>query len=115
MTDYRARATPLTPFVTVRALFGTQPRTRSTGSSSTSCRQIVAVLMSAAGFGSEDQYPNSFLTTRSGTVDKVVGLKISADEYVTKLFDMLELISRIEALLRRAGTEGGGSSIDLAQ
>ncbi len=45
----------------------------------------------------------------------MVGLKISADEYVTKLFDMLELISRIEALLRRAGTEGGGSSIDLAQ
>jgi DNA-binding response OmpR family regulator len=36
-------------------------------------------------------------------VDKVVGLKTGADDYVTKPFDMMELLARIEALLRRAG------------
>jgi two-component system alkaline phosphatase synthesis response regulator PhoP len=35
-------------------------------------------------------------------VDKVLGLKIGADDYVTKPFEMLELMARVEALLRRA-------------
>jgi two-component system alkaline phosphatase synthesis response regulator PhoP len=42
------------------------------------------------------------LTARGQTQDKVMGLRIGADDYVTKPFDMLELIARIEALLRRA-------------
>jgi two-component system alkaline phosphatase synthesis response regulator PhoP len=42
------------------------------------------------------------LTARAQTVDKVVGLKIGADDYVTKPFEMMELMARIEALLRRA-------------
>jgi len=46
--------------------------------------------------------PILMLTARSQTVDKVVGLKIGADDYVTKPFDMLEVMARIEALLRRA-------------
>ena len=46
--------------------------------------------------------PILMLTARSQTVDKVVGLKIGADDYVTKPFDMLELLARVEALLRRA-------------
>lgn len=45
--------------------------------------------------------PILMLTARSQTVDKVLGLKIGADDYVTKPFDMLELLARIEALLRR--------------
>jgi two-component system alkaline phosphatase synthesis response regulator PhoP len=44
------------------------------------------------------------LTARSHMVDKVVGLKIGADDYVTKPFDILELLARIEALLRRHST-----------
>jgi two-component system alkaline phosphatase synthesis response regulator PhoP len=35
-------------------------------------------------------------------VDKVVGLKLGADDYMTKPFEMMELLARIEALLRRA-------------
>lgn len=46
--------------------------------------------------------PILMLTARGQTVDKVVGLKIGADDYVTKPFDMLELMARVEALLRRA-------------
>lgn len=42
------------------------------------------------------------LTARGTIQDKVTGLKIGADDYVTKPFDMLELMARIEALLRRA-------------
>jgi two-component system, OmpR family, alkaline phosphatase synthesis response regulator PhoP len=46
--------------------------------------------------------PILMLTARDQTVDKVVGLKIGADDYVTKPFEMVELLARIEALLRRA-------------
>ena len=41
------------------------------------------------------------LTARDQTVDKVVGLKFGADDYVTKPFDTLELMARVDALLRR--------------
>jgi two-component system alkaline phosphatase synthesis response regulator PhoP len=46
--------------------------------------------------------PVLMLTARGQTVDKVVGLKLGADDYLTKPFEMMELLARIEALLRRA-------------
>jgi len=46
--------------------------------------------------------PILMLTARGQTIDKVLGLKIGADDYVTKPFEMMELMARIEALLRRA-------------
>lgn len=46
--------------------------------------------------------PILMLTARAETVDKVVGLKLGADDYVTKPFEMAELLARVEALLRRA-------------
>ncbi len=45
--------------------------------------------------------PILMLTARSQTVDKVVGLKLGADDYLTKPFETMELLARIEALLRR--------------
>lgn len=45
--------------------------------------------------------PILMLTARGQTVDKVLGLKIGADDYLTKPFEMMELMARIEALLRR--------------
>jgi len=49
--------------------------------------------------------PILMLTARGQTQDKVKGLKIGADDYVTKPFDMLELMARVEALLRRAPSD----------
>jgi two-component system alkaline phosphatase synthesis response regulator PhoP len=46
--------------------------------------------------------PILMLTARGQVTDKVVGLKLGADDYLTKPFEMIELLARIEALLRRA-------------
>ena len=46
--------------------------------------------------------PVIMLTARDQLVDKLLGLKIGADDYITKPFEMLELLARIEVLLRRA-------------
>jgi two-component system alkaline phosphatase synthesis response regulator PhoP len=46
--------------------------------------------------------PVLMLTARSEVVDKVVGLKLGADDYLTKPFEMIELVARVEALLRRS-------------
>jgi two-component system alkaline phosphatase synthesis response regulator PhoP len=48
--------------------------------------------------------PVLMLTARGQVVDKVVGLKLGADDYLTKPFEMIELLARVEALLRRAPT-----------
>jgi DNA-binding response OmpR family regulator len=47
--------------------------------------------------------PVLMLTARSQEVDKVRGLRLGADDYVTKPFGVMELLARLEALLRRAG------------
>ena len=47
------------------------------------------------------------LTGRNDTVDKVVGLEIGADDYVTKPFDRRELLARIRSVLRRRGMADG--------
>jgi len=51
--------------------------------------------------------PILILTARTQTVDKVVGLKLGADDYVTKPFEAAELIARIETLLRRVPIHTG--------
>lgn len=48
--------------------------------------------------------PVLMLTARGQLVDKVLGLKLGADDYLTKPFEPLELLARVEALLRRAST-----------
>ncbi|HNU09282.1 MAG TPA: response regulator transcription factor, partial [Pyrinomonadaceae bacterium] len=48
------------------------------------------------------QTPILMLTAKGETIDKVLGLKLGADDYLTKPFEVMELLARIEALLRRA-------------
>lgn len=61
------------------------------------CRQIRA---------SDDQVPILILTGRTNTQDKVRGLELGADDYLTKPFDPSELVARLHALLRRARRTG---------
>ena len=56
--------------------------------------------------------PILMLTARGQVVDKVVGLKLGADDYLTKPFETIELMARLEALLRRrpSGAQPGGDA-----
>jgi DNA-binding response OmpR family regulator len=49
----------------------------------------------------ESDVPVIMLTARSETVDKITGLELGADDYITKPFDMREVITRIHTVLRR--------------
>jgi DNA-binding response OmpR family regulator len=51
--------------------------------------------------------PIIMLTARGQEIDKVLGLKLGADDYVTKPFSFLELMARVEAVLRRSSREAG--------
>jgi DNA-binding response OmpR family regulator len=67
--------------------------------------------------------PILMLTAKTEEVDKVVGLELGADDYVTKPFSMRELLARVRALLRRAETlpaeakvlTAGDLQVDLAK
>ncbi len=58
----------------------------------------------------ESKAPIIMLTAKSETEDKVQGLKQGADDYITKPFEMKEVLARIEAVLRRSGIEPEKSS-----
>jgi DNA-binding response OmpR family regulator len=51
------------------------------------------------------------VTGRGDAVDKVVGLEIGADDYVTKPFDLRELLARVKAVLRRLDPDAGASVV----
>ena len=54
----------------------------------------------------ESQTPIIMLTAKSETEDKITGLRTGADDYITKPFEMRELLARIEAVLRRTNPAG---------
>ncbi len=58
--------------------------------------------------GAGTRVPIIFLTARDTTADKVQGLRLGSDDYVTKPFSIEELIERVKAVLRRAGGVGPG-------
>jgi len=66
------------------------------------CRQI----------RSKSNVPVIMLTAKDSEVDKVVGLELGADDYVTKPYSTRELVARIRAVLRRQGDEDAGGVVD---
>ncbi len=56
------------------------------------------------------QTPILMLTAKGETIDKVLGLKLGADDYLTKPFEVMELLARVEALLRRSPSQPEATS-----
>ncbi len=69
------------------------------------CRQVRA----------KSNLPIIMLTARSDDVDKIVGLELGADDYVTKPFNPRELVARVKAVLRRADARTPAGSENLVQ
>lgn len=68
--------------------------------------EVARRLRQAEGAGS--RVPIIFLTARDTTQDKVEGLRLGSDDYVTKPFSIEELIERVKAVLRRSSGAGPG-------
>jgi two-component system OmpR family response regulator len=68
--------------------------------------EVARRLRQAEGAGT--RVPVIFLTARDATADKVEGLRIGSDDYVTKPFSIEELIERVKAVLRRSSDIGPG-------
>jgi len=58
----------------------------------------------------ETDVPIIMLTARDDTTDKIIGLELGADDYVTKPFDPKEIISRVRAVLRRSDVKPASKS-----
>ncbi len=58
-----------------------------------------------------DTVPVIMLTARGQEIDKVVGLRAGADDYVTKPFSLMELMARVEAVMRRSYGSGNGAEV----
>lgn len=59
-----------------------------------------------------ENMPIIMLTARAEEIDKVLGLELGADDYITKPFSMRELIARIKANLRRVESTGNSATVD---
>jgi two-component system, OmpR family, alkaline phosphatase synthesis response regulator PhoP len=68
------------------------------------CREIRAA---------KNRVPILMLSAKGQEIDKVVGLELGADDYVTKPFSLRELIARVQALLRRAQVGGAASDLPM--
>jgi two-component system, OmpR family, response regulator len=78
---------------------------------------VIRTLRTAAGrtaAGVTRPVPVLFLSARDAYSDKVNGLTLGGDDYVTKPFHLPELIARIEAILRRAGGGPGAGALTVA-
>jgi DNA-binding response OmpR family regulator len=59
----------------------------------------------------DSSLPILFLTARDAEVDRIVGLELGADDYVTKPFSPREVAARVKAILRRGGVESSPSTV----
>lgn len=77
------------------------------------------MLPSASGFDlcrllrKQSEIPIIMLTARADETDRIVGLELGADDYVTKPFNMRELIARVKSVLRRSNTQETPASVPM--
>jgi two-component system catabolic regulation response regulator CreB len=96
---------------------GFEPRWCATGEAALGRSEGVALVIldvglpDASGFevfkrlrAQREDLPVLFLTARADEIDRVVGLELGADDYVTKPFSPRELVARVRGILRRSGT-----------
>lgn len=72
----------------------------------------LSILKKLRGRKSTEDIPVIMLTAKGSEYDKVLGLDTGADDYIPKPFGMMELISRVKALLRRSSRGFGGRNSD---
>src|SRR5437764_1238881 len=90
---------------------------RGGGAASACSRSCPAsrVPAAAASRRAATDVPILMLTARDGEIDRVLGLELGADDYVTKPFAPRELVARVKAILRRTdGPRGGDADVLLA-
>ena len=68
----------------------------------------LTILKRLRGTPKTKQLPVIMLTAKNSEYDKVKGLDLGADDYISKPFGVMELIARVNAVLRRTGAEQGG-------
>jgi DNA-binding response OmpR family regulator len=85
-----------------RASTSRRTRPRTSSCSTSACPGWTASRSCGRLRASGSKAPVLVLTARDDEVDKVIGLELGADDYLTKPFGLRELMSRIKALLRRA-------------
>ncbi len=69
------------------------------------CRRIRA--------GSYPDVPILMLTARDDDIDKIIGLEMGADDYMTKPFNPREMVARVKAILRRSTRQTSATSVDV--
>lgn len=75
----------------------------------------LVLLQALRGNTATENMPIMMLTAKGTEFDKVVGLDAGADDYLAKPFGMMELISRVNALLRRANRPAQGAAEEIAE
>ena len=73
----------------------------------------ISILRWLRSTGEYEKIPVIMVTAKEAEFDKVKALDMGADDYVTKPFGMMELVSRIKAVLRRAGTAAAADTGDI--
>lgn len=112
---YALRTEGLTPVWCATAGAATEHRNRH---GDPDCILLDVGLPDAHGFDwfrqlrRESEVPVLFITARDELMDRVAGLELGADDYVTKPFHPREVMARVRAVLRRAGGGGSRSGVD---
>ncbi len=124
ITELLAMALGYQGFAVERAATGRQALDAATRSAPPDLIVLDVMLPDLDGFevarrlrrdeGAVTRVPIIFLTARDATADKVEGLRLGSDDYVTKPFSIEELVERVKAVLRRAGGTTPGTRLSFA-